>query len=114
VRKEELSPDEWLRDLSPSDELRHWFGHDPTRWSEFRSRYRRELAHGPAREALRHLVERAQVGPVTLLYGARDEEHNNAVVLQEMIEARLRRARSPQAAQRRDPCRLQAGAGGHE
>ncbi len=76
--------DEWRKDLAPSDELRKWFAHDPRRFREFRARYKRELRRadlGPlARHAKRHTV--------TLVYGARDEAHNNAVVLAEALSAR--------------------------
>jgi uncharacterized protein YeaO (DUF488 family) len=75
--------DEWARDLAPSDELRGWFDHDPARFGEFRRRYREELAGDPDRlEALRR---RAAGARVTILYAARDREHNNAVVLSEML-----------------------------
>ncbi len=91
VRKDRLGADEWLRELGPSDELRRWFGHDPKRWEEFERRYRRELRRPQQTELLRHLGELAEQGPLTLLYTARDEEHNQAVVVhavvQEMMEA---------------------------
>jgi uncharacterized protein YeaO (DUF488 family) len=74
---------EWARELAPSDELRLWFDHVPQRFGEFRSRYRRELeAHAQAIEALR---ERARKGRVTIVYAARDREHNNAAVLAELV-----------------------------
>ena len=95
VRKDQLRADEWLRDLGPSDELRKWFAHDPDRWAEFQRRYRLELRQARQQELLRHLAELAEHGPVTLLYSARDEEHNQAVVLrvvlQKMLEATRRR-----------------------
>lgn len=91
ISKERLAPDAWIRELSPSDELRKWFGHDPSLWSEFQKRYRRELETDEARAALRELTKRAKEGPVTLLYAAKDELHNNAVVLRSLIAARLRR-----------------------
>ncbi|HEY8341372.1 MAG TPA: DUF488 domain-containing protein [Egibacteraceae bacterium] len=87
VSKEEARVDEWRRDLAPSTELRRWFGHDPARFDEFRRRYRAELEQ--AADALDELVERARDGVVTLVYGARDTEHNNAVVLRELLEERL-------------------------
>ncbi|AZO70990.1 MULTISPECIES: DUF488 domain-containing protein [unclassified Mesorhizobium] len=69
----------WLKDIAPSDELRKWFGHEPGRWAEFQRRYRAELdANGDAVAQLHGLVGE---GKVTLLYGARDEAHNNAVAL---------------------------------
>ena len=79
VTKDELRLDGWLKDVAPSDELRRWFGHDPRRWEEFRRRYTAELEARP--EAWQPLLEAAREGDVTLLYGARDTEHNQAVVL---------------------------------
>lgn len=74
--------DLWLKDVAPSAELRRWFGHDPARWPGFRDRYRAELASNPApMGTLLDAVKRH--GRVTLLFGARDVEHNNAVVLRE-------------------------------
>lgn len=76
--------DDWLKQLAPSGELRRWFGHDPAKWAEFRRRYRAELESEP--EGLGTL--RAQVaagGVVTLLYAAKDQRHNNAVVLAEYL-----------------------------
>jgi uncharacterized protein YeaO (DUF488 family) len=87
ISKEKARIDEWRRDIAPSTELRRWFGHDPERWEEFRSRYRSELANHS--EQLDPLVAAARAGPLTLLYGARDERHNQAVVLKEFLEERL-------------------------
>ena len=70
--------DLWLKDVAPSTELRHWFGHKPERWAEFRRRYRAELAHNPTLKELRKL---AKGKIVTLLYSAHDEKRNQAVVL---------------------------------
>src|SRR5438046_8538930 len=78
----------------PSAALRRWFGHDPARWDEFRRRYSAELAD--RREALTPLLDAARLGPITLVYAARDEQHNAAVVLREVLEERLRE--SPAAA----------------
>ncbi len=86
VTKEAAHLDEWARDLGPSTELRRWFGHDPERWDEFRTRYRQELAEPAKARMLDDLAERAREGRVTVVYGARDEEHNQAVVLKEMLE----------------------------
>ncbi|WP_298438815.1 DUF488 family protein [Geobacter sp.] len=84
IAKDEARIDEWLKEIAPSDELRKWFGHDPARWEEFRERYRRELeAKGEPLERLRALAGK---GTVTLLFAARDEEHNNAVVLKEILD----------------------------
>ena len=83
LAKEKARVDDWLKEIAPSEELRKWFGHDPGKWEEFRRRYREELrAHG---ELLEQLRERAKKGRVTLLFAARDAEHNNAVVLQELL-----------------------------
>ena len=89
LRKESLALDLWLRDLGPSDELRRWFGHRPERWEEFERRYRAELEQTPQRRLLDQLAALAREGPVTLLYGARDEERNQAVVLRSVVEERL-------------------------
>lgn len=91
VTKEALHLDLWARNLAPSSELRHWFGHDPARWEEFARRYREELTQAEPQAALEEVLRLAGQGDVTLLYGARDEAHNQAVVLQEVIEERLGR-----------------------
>lgn len=86
VAKDAARIDQWLKDLAPSDALRVWFGHDPSRWGEFRRRYRRELAaHRGQIQALRRL---ARQRPLTLLYSARDPRHNQAVVLRAVILGR--------------------------
>jgi uncharacterized protein YeaO (DUF488 family) len=83
VTKEQARLDEWARELAPSTELRRWFGHVPGRFDEFRRRYLEELAaHG---EKLDELRGRARTGKVTLVYSARDTEHNDAVVLAELL-----------------------------
>jgi uncharacterized protein YeaO (DUF488 family) len=86
VKREEARLDEWARDLAPSPELRRWFGHDPAKFDEFRRRYLDELA--AQEEKLAELRERARSGTLTLVYGARDPEHNDAVVLAELLTAR--------------------------
>jgi uncharacterized protein YeaO (DUF488 family) len=84
VSRERARLDEWARDLAPSAELRRWFGHEPSRFEEFRRRYRAELvAHADELEMLRG---RARGGRLTLVYGARDTEHNDAVVLAELLQ----------------------------
>jgi uncharacterized protein YeaO (DUF488 family) len=84
VRKEELQLDAWLKDIAPSKELRQWLHQDAARFDEFRLRYRAELDANPAAVAqLRQLVE---AGPVTLLYGTRDIEHNHAQVLVDYLK----------------------------
>lgn len=87
--REVLHIDTWERDIAPSDELRHWFGHDPARWDEFQRRYRDELATPEATQVLDALAAIAASGTLTLVYGARDEEHNQAVVLADVIRERL-------------------------
>jgi len=86
--RETLELEDWVRDVAPSDALRKWFGHDLERWEGFRRRYREELEERP--EALEPLLAAARDGPVTLVYGARDTERNNAVVLREVLVDRLR------------------------
>ncbi|NNM71310.1 DUF488 domain-containing protein [Enterovirga aerilata] len=84
IGKAEAAVDLWLRTVAPSPELRRWFAHDPARWDEFRSRYAGELAAQPQAVAL--LRERAAMGPLTLVYAARDEARNNAVALKLFLE----------------------------
>jgi uncharacterized protein YeaO (DUF488 family) len=85
VSRERAQLGEWARELAPSDELRRWFSHDPARFAEFRARYREELS----REAgeLARLRARADQGPVTIVYAARDEQHNNGVVVAELLRS---------------------------
>lgn len=84
VKKDEAKIDEWLKDIAPSDALRKWFGHDPEKWPAFRDKYKKELEEKG--ELVRQLRSEAKKGKVTLLYAAKDAEHNNAVVLKEVIE----------------------------
>jgi uncharacterized protein YeaO (DUF488 family) len=86
VSKSDAGIDEWLKDLAPSTALRKWFGHDPDRWDAFRRRYAKEIHGHP--EQLAHLRERARQGPLTLVYSARDEVHNDAVVLRDVLLGR--------------------------
>jgi len=88
VGKASLGIEAWLRDVAPSTELRRWFGHDPARWEAFQARYRAELDANPA--SWQPLLEAAERGPVTLLFGARDREHNQAVVLQAYLAHKLK------------------------
>src|SRR4051812_23096464 len=83
VSKTNAALDEWMKDIAPSNELRKWFGHDPSRWEEFRSRYAEEVRQKP--ELLDRLRSLARRAPVTLMYSAHDEVHNDAVVLRELI-----------------------------
>lgn len=86
VSKEELDIEEWLRGIAPSSELRKWFGHDPEKWPEFRQRYAKELQASEA--DLQRLAEKAREGRITLIYGAKDREHNQAVVLRDILRER--------------------------
>lgn len=90
VKKEALRLDLWAKDLAPSPALRRWFGHDPDRFREFARRYHDELRAGSPRALLAELTRRAAHDVVTLVYGARDEQHNGAVVLRDAIEDALR------------------------
>jgi uncharacterized protein YeaO (DUF488 family) len=83
VSRERAKLDEWARELAPSDELRKWFDHVPERFAKFRSRYREELKD--RRERVEDLRRRARKGPVTIIYAAHNREHNNAVVLAELL-----------------------------
>lgn len=84
IKKEEAALHEWLKELAPTTDLRKWFGHDPQKWPEFHERYRNEL-RGEG-ETLARLADEGKQGTVTLLFAAKDEEHNNAVVLREILE----------------------------
>ncbi len=90
LKKEALHAEGWLKEVSPSDRLRHWFQHDPAKWEEFQRRYFAELDEKP--EAWQPLLQAARKGEVTLLYSARDTEHNNAVALKAYLESRKSRA----------------------
>lgn len=83
LRKEDAAIDRWCKDLAPSTALRKWFGHDVERWTEFRKRYRAEIVEHP--EELAELRSLERKGRITLLFGAHDELHNNAVVLRELL-----------------------------
>ncbi len=86
VKKEDLKISGWLKEVAPSNELRQWFHHDPEKWDEFRKRYIQELKEHP--ESWQELKDAVQKGNVTLLYSAKDEAHNNAVVLKEFLESK--------------------------
>ncbi|MBI4233634.1 MAG: DUF488 family protein [Chloroflexi bacterium] len=86
-KKDSLPLDRWLRDVAPSDALRRWFGNDPDRWEEFQRRYLAEL--DSKRSAWKPLLDAARRGDITLLYSARDAEHNKAVALKAYLELRL-------------------------
>ena len=83
VSKQEAALDDWRKDIAPSTELRQWFGHEPSRWAEFQRRYKAELRqHAAELERLRGIAAK---GALTLVYGARDEVHNDAVVLHDVL-----------------------------
>ena len=81
LTKEKAQIDLWLKEISPSTELRKWFGHDPSKWTEFKKRYIVEIKKNTTVRS--QLEEQLKNGKVTLVYGAKDEKHNDAVVLQE-------------------------------
>ncbi|HZR06854.1 MAG TPA: DUF488 family protein [Candidatus Udaeobacter sp.] len=88
LTKNEAHIDDWLKEIAPSARLRKWFGHDPARWTEFKKRYTAELK--VRRERIQQLVQHGRKQTVTLLFGAKDFEHNNAVALKEYIEKRMK------------------------
>lgn len=87
ITKKELRHDDWIRDAAPSSDLRKWFGHKPERWEAFRARYQAELKDNAA--AVAHCLDWCRKGSVTLLFGAKDREHNQAVVLRDHLRALL-------------------------
>jgi uncharacterized protein YeaO (DUF488 family) len=86
VKKTDAKIDEWMKDIAPSTSLRKWFGHDPARWAEFQHRYEAEVRQHP--EYLERLRMLAREGPLTLVFAAHDEAHNDAVVLKDMLLSR--------------------------
>ncbi len=86
ITKDAAHIDLWLKEVAPSTTLRTWFGHDPSKWADFRKRYVTELNGNP--EAVAQLADCLSHGVVTLVYGAKDEQHNQAVVLKEYLEKR--------------------------
>ena len=88
VRKSEAAIDLWLKEIAPSTELRKWFGHDPEKWPDLKRRYFRELEQNAA--LVEKLSNMNQKGTVTLVFGAKDEKHNNAVALKEYLERGIR------------------------
>jgi uncharacterized protein YeaO (DUF488 family) len=86
VTKKAAALDRWVKEIAPSSELRKWFGHDPARWQEFRARYKKELrSHKHLLSELRSI---ARDRPLTLVYSARDEKHNDAMVLRNALLGR--------------------------
>jgi uncharacterized protein YeaO (DUF488 family) len=86
LTKERAAVDLWLKDVAPSTELRKWFGHDPAKWKQFQTRYRKELRD--RKDVVKMLKQESDEHTVTLVYGARDEQHNEATVLQKILEGR--------------------------
>ena len=84
VSKEKAALDLWVKDIAPTTGLRQWYGHEPAKWPEFQRRYRRELTENPA--AVAELRQKIKQGKVTLVYGAKDEKRNSAVVLKDYLE----------------------------
>lgn len=87
LKKEQVRVKRWIKAVSPSNELRQWFGHDPAKWKEFQLRYFAELDKQP--EGWQPLLEAAHGGEITLVFSARDEEHNNAVALKSYLDNKL-------------------------
>ena len=84
LTKERASVDLWLKDVAPTTELRKWFGHDPAKWEDFCKRYGVELEQ--RKDAVNLLKQKSKVGTITLVYAARDEKHNSAVALKEILK----------------------------
>ena len=84
LTKEKAGVDLWLKEIAPSTELRKWFAHDPDKWKSFRGRYETEIRHND--DLIKVLKDKARKGTVTLIYGARDEKHNEALVLKQFLE----------------------------
>ncbi|MGC9292715.1 MAG: DUF488 domain-containing protein [Acidobacteriaceae bacterium] len=85
LSKDKLKIDAWYKDVAPSTGLRQWFGHDPERWAEFQKRYKGELASSAVQQRLRDLLQEAGRRNITLVYSAQDAEHNQAVVLRDVL-----------------------------
>jgi uncharacterized protein YeaO (DUF488 family) len=88
LKKEEARIDEWLRDLAPSNELRKWFGHDPSKWNQFKERYWKELNKN--QDAILKLAKECREKKVTFVFAAKEQQYNNAVALKEYIESLLK------------------------
>lgn len=86
LTKEKAHVDLWLKELAPSTALRKWFNHEPEKWAEFKHRYQHELRQQPA--VLEHLLTLAGTQPVTLLFGSKEEQFNDAVALKEFLHSR--------------------------
>lgn len=86
VSKKRASLAAWRKDLAPSSSLRKWFGHDPNKWEAFKKRYRKELCYAESEKGLNELAQLSRQKTLTLVYSAADEEHNQAVVVKEILE----------------------------
>lgn len=86
LSKKKANIDLWLKEIAPSTELRVWFGHDAAKWKRFRGRYETELRNN--KDLIEGLVDKVKGGPITLVYAARDEKHNEALVLKQFLERR--------------------------
>ncbi len=89
MKREKACLDEWLKELAPSPDLRKWYGHDPSKWPEFRKRYRAELKRKEIRDSLQDLARKAKRGTITFVFAAKDQERNSAVVLKKTIEGSI-------------------------
>jgi uncharacterized protein YeaO (DUF488 family) len=89
LKKENLRIEQWMRELGPSNELRRSFGHDPNRWEDFHRRYVKELKRAAVQPLLEELLNIARRGKLTLVYSAHDQQHNQAVVLKELLDTQL-------------------------
>src|SRR5712691_8973838 len=89
LRKPDLRLSRWMQEVAPSDELRRFFGHDPARWREFRKRYLTELECAEMAQPVAELIKLARRGKLVLVYGAKDQLHNHAVVLKELLDKKL-------------------------
>jgi uncharacterized protein YeaO (DUF488 family) len=85
IKKEDLKMDEWLKEIAPSDKLRKWFSHDPKKYEEFKKRYAKELEDKSV--ILKRIKSESKKGTITILFSAKDTEHNNATVLKELLSA---------------------------
>jgi uncharacterized protein YeaO (DUF488 family) len=92
IKKSAFSLNEWAKEIAPSTELRKSFGHDPTKWAEFSKKYQAELRSAEAKGKLEELAKRARRSNLTLVYSARDELHNDAVVLKKLLERKISRS----------------------
>jgi uncharacterized protein YeaO (DUF488 family) len=89
LAKQRAAVDMWLKDISPSPELRKWYGHDPDRWQEFQKRYWKELRQ--KKEPIKQLKQKVRAGTVTFIYAAKDEEHNSALALKRFLSGKAAR-----------------------